>query len=183
MTKYDVAGLESVEAPGASTFVADVDGANEGVRDATERIHEPARPGATMGVLIGFRDQGRTPLVVFPGQIGTAAVAARMIQDLHAAHIGLQVVLLFENADPGLPIIVGSLKGPDGEPSAGHPGAVEVEADGTRLVVSAKEQLVLRCGKASVTLTKAGKVLIQGTYLSTHSSGTNRIKGASVQIN
>jgi hypothetical protein len=60
---------------------------------------------------------------------------------------------------------------------------VEIEADAERLIVSAKDQLVLRCGKASITLTKAGKVLIQGTYLSNQSSGVNRIKGGSVQIN
>ena len=58
-----------------------------------------------------------------------------------------------------------------------------VEADGERLVVDARDQLVLRCGKASITLTKAGKVLIQGTYLSSRSSGVNRIKGGSVQLN
>jgi hypothetical protein len=50
-------------------------------------------------------------------------------------------------------------------------------------MVSAKEQLVLRCGKASITLTKEGKVLIQGAYVSSRSSGVNRIKGGSVQLN
>ena len=60
---------------------------------------------------------------------------------------------------------------------------VEVDADGERLMVSAKEQLVLRCGKASITLTKEGKVLIQGAYVSSRSSGVNRIKGGSVQLN
>ena len=58
-----------------------------------------------------------------------------------------------------------------------------VEADGERLIVSAKEQLVLRCGRSSITLTKAGKVLIQGTYVSNRSSGVVRIKGGSVQLN
>jgi hypothetical protein len=60
---------------------------------------------------------------------------------------------------------------------------VEVDTDGERLLVTAKEQLVLRCGKATITLTKAGKVLIQGTYVSSRSSGVNRIKGGSVQLN
>ena len=47
----------------------------------------------------------------------------------------------------------------------------------------AKKQLVLRCGQASITLTEAGKVLIQGSYVSSRSSGINRVKGGSVQIN
>jgi len=49
--------------------------------------------------------------------------------------------------------------------------------------VSAKEQLVLRCGKASITLTKAGKIVIDGAYISCRSSGVYRIKGGSVQLN
>ena len=62
-------------------------------------------------------------------------------------------------------------------------GQVEVDADGERFVVSAKEQIVLRCGKASLTLTRDGKVLIQGAYLSSRSSGVLRLKAGSVQIN
>jgi len=145
--------------------------------------NDAAQPGVATGVLVGFRDQDRTPLVMFAGQIGTAAVPARTTQDLHAAHIGWPVVLLFERADARLPIIVGSIKRADGRSLPDHVGHAEVEADGERLIVSAREQLVLQCGKASVTLTKAGKVLIKGTYVSTYSSGANRIKGGSVQIN
>jgi hypothetical protein len=51
------------------------------------------------------------------------------------------------------------------------------------MIVSARKQLVFRCGRASITLTEDGKVLIQGTYLSSRSSGVHRIKGGSVQIN
>ena len=70
-----------------------------------------------------------------------------------------------------------------GWPLAEAPAQVEVDADGERMIVSAKEQLVLRCGKASITLTKAGKVLIQGSYVSSRSTGVNRVKGGSVQLN
>jgi hypothetical protein len=52
--------------------------------------------------------------------------------------------------------------------------------DGKALVLEAKEQIVLRCGKASITLTRAGKVLVQGAYLSSRSTGLNRIKGGAV---
>jgi hypothetical protein len=58
-----------------------------------------------------------------------------------------------------------------------------VDCDGDRLIVTAKEQLVLRCGAASITLTKAGKVLIRGAYVSSTSTGVNRINGGSVQLN
>ncbi len=58
-----------------------------------------------------------------------------------------------------------------------------MSADGEELTLSAKRQITLQCGKASITLTRAGKVLIRGAYVSTRSSGVNRIKGGSVQIN
>ena len=51
------------------------------------------------------------------------------------------------------------------------------------LVLSAEQEIVLHCGDASVTLTKAGKIILRGAYLLSRSSGVNRIKGASVQIN
>jgi Domain of unknown function (DUF6484) len=135
------------------------------------------------GTLIGFRDNGQTPLVLYPGQQGSAAVPAATVIDVHASHIGRQTALMFENGDPRRPIIIGLLRTPQAWPLAEQPGAVEVDADGERLVVTAREQLVLRCGKASITLTRDGKVLVQGTYLSNRSTGVLRIKGGSVQIN
>lgn len=145
--------------------------------------HASPLHGAVIGVLIGFQDDGRVPLVIFPGQMGDAAVRARATQDVHGAHIGREVVLVFEGADPNRPIIVGCMQRADGWPAQCDAVSVEVEADGARVIVSAREQLVLQCGKANITLTKAGKVLIQGTYVSSRSSGANRIKGGSVQIN
>ena len=144
----------------------------------------PARiDGIVTGDLIGFKDEGRTPLVTYSNQPGTAAIAAGAVLDLHGPHIGRKVVLMFENGDPARPIIMGLLRNPAEWPLVEQPGQVEVDADGQRLLVSAKEQLVLKCGKASVTLTKAGKILIQGTYVSNRSSGVMRIKGGSVQLN
>ena len=42
---------------------------------------------------------------------------------------------------------------------------------------------MLQCGRASLVLTRAGKVLVRGAYVSLRSSGMQRITGASVQIN
>jgi hypothetical protein len=138
-------------------------------------------PGAVIGVLIGFQDEGRTPLVIFAGQVGNAGVAARTTLDVHGAHVGSEVVLLCEGADPRRPIIVGCLQRT--ALSAAVAGELELEVDGERTIVNAQEQLVLRCGKASITLTKAGKILLQGTYVSNRSSGVMRIAGGSVQLN
>ncbi len=143
----------------------------------------PLGAGIVVGELIGIGDDGLTPLVVFPGQIGSAAVAARSIVDVHGAHIGSQVVLVFEAADCAKPIVMGILRNTQRSPLEQQPTLREVESDGERIIVTAKAQLVLRCGKASITLTKAGKVLIEGAYISSRATGVNRVKGGCVQLN
>jgi uncharacterized protein (DUF2345 family) len=55
--------------------------------------------------------------------------------------------------------------------------------DSERIELTAEKEIVLRCGNASLTLTRAGKILIRGAYVLTRSSGVNRIQGGSVQIN
>jgi hypothetical protein len=136
-----------------------------------------------VGKLIGITNEGRTPLVLYPGQPGTAAVFARSVVGLHGSHIGHEVILTFEAGDLAKPIIMGVLRDGEDRPLAERPGQVEVDADGERLIITAKEQLILRCGKASITLTNAGKVLINGSYVVSRSTGVNRVKGGSVQIN
>ncbi len=140
-------------------------------------------PGAVIGELVALSDGGVTPLVRFPGQAGEGAVQARSTVDLHGRHVGAAVVLMFEAGDARRPIVLGVLQGQLGWPADERPAQVDINADGQRLIVSAKEQLVLRCGKASITLTRAGKVLIEGSYLLSRSTGVNRIKGGSVQLN
>ena len=146
-------------------------------------LHSPSCAGVLIGELLAIRDDGRSPLVRYAGQPGTAALAARSTVDLHGAHIGKRMVLMFERGDPLRPIVMGVLRQGEGWPLEERPGQVELDVDGERMTVSAREQLVLRCGKASVTLTKCGKVLIQGTYVSSRSSGVNRVKGGSIQLN
>ena len=145
----------------------------------------PAWTGATLAVgeLVGLCDEGGTALVIDPAQPTAAALRARSTVDLHGVHIGQPVALLFERGDPTCPIVMGVLRGRTGWPDVEPPAEVEVDMDGERLQVTAKEQLVLRCGKASITLTRAGKVLIEGSYVSHRSSGVVRIKGGAVQLN
>lgn len=79
----------------------------------------------------------------------------------------------------------------DEDPFAGKPVvALErpapletMHVDGKRVVIEGQEEIVLSCGESSITLTKAGKILIRGKYLLSRSSGVNRILGGSVQVN
>ncbi|SRR5258705_147475 len=138
--------------------------------------------GIVVGTLVGFHDQYQ-PLVVYPGVPGTAAVVARTGVDLRPEDVGHEVTLMFEACDPRKPIVTGRIRAASAGPIAERLPQVDIDADGQRLTLTAKEQLVLRCGKASITLTTTGKVLIEGAYVSSRSSGVLRIKGGSVQIN
>jgi hypothetical protein len=142
---------------------------------ATERFD-----GVVIGVLAGI-DEGGSPLVAFPGNPKPIAVVARSTAALSGDHIGREVALLFEDGNPTRPLVIGPIQRPN---ESQHQGPqVTAELDGERLVLNADREIVLRCGKASITLTRAGKVLIRGTYLLSRSSGVNRIKGGSVQLN
>jgi len=162
-----------------------------GVKESVEGLEEllgPAAPahtdiaGIVIGRLIGFRESS-VPLVVYAGQPGVVAIPARSVVDLHGGHIGRDVVLMFEHGDPNSPIVMGSLRGSDAWPLPEQPGQVEIDVDRQRLIISAAHELVLRCGEASITLTREGRVDIRGTYVVSHAKGVNRIKGGSVQIN
>jgi hypothetical protein len=146
-------------------------------------VPSPSAPSVVVGELIALKDHGRTPLVLYPGQKGSAAVPARSTVELQGSQIGKHVLLLFESNENGDPIVIGVLREAGGWPPGAQPAHVEVQADGDRVIVSAKKQLVLCCGRASITLTQEGKVLIDGTYVSSRSSGLHRIRGGAVQIN
>ena len=97
---------------------------------------------------------------------------------------------MFEGGDPHRPIVMGLIQHlARVQPTSSErirsetQNLIDAEVDGERLVFTAKKEIVLRCGKASITLTRAGKVLIRGAYVLSRSSGVNRIKGGSVQIN
>lgn len=141
----------------------------------------PATAAAVaIGELIAITGDGKTPLVRIGSDV--PVLRARSTVDLCAAHIGTSLVVAYEDGDAQRPIVIGLLRG-EARVVAPARAPVVIETDGERLVVDAKQQLVLRCGKACITLTSAGKVLIEGSYISSRSTGVNRVKGGSVQLN
>jgi hypothetical protein len=153
-----------------------------GDTDAQKARVQTRFDGVVIGVLVGYKDE-QTPLVAFPGNPDENAVPARSTVTLGDEQIGKEVALLFEGGDPRRPILIGPIQYPVKTRDDAAVDASSAEIDGERIVLAAKKELVLKCGKASITLTKAGKVLIRGAYLLNRSSGVNRIKGGSVQIN
>jgi len=137
-----------------------------------------------VGIVVGIHDKA-VPCVSFPGCPLESGVNARTTVSLTRVDIGQQVALLFESGDLKKPVVIGKIQSlaPRTDEPKNTPATVETTLDGDTLTLSADREIVLRCGKASITLTKAGKIVIRGAYLSNRSSGVNKIKGASVQIN
>ena len=129
------------------------------------------------------------PLVKVSSARNGALVEARSCVPLGVSDVGRSVVVVFEEQSTDKPIIVGVLGGTRGPATESvlplEVGLTQttVDVDGQRIVLTAQEEVVLKCGKASITLTRAGKILIRGAYVSSHSTGVNRIKGSSVEIN
>ena len=55
--------------------------------------------------------------------------------------------------------------------------------DGERVRVTAAERIELRFGKASIIMEKDGRITIRGSYVTSHASATNRVRGGSVHLN
>ena len=148
---------------------------------ATRHTHAPiGREGMTLGELLAVVDGGRTPIVSIPGD---GALRARTTIDLDGDDVGQQVLVLFEDSDPKQPIVIGVLRTDRTTAPRELSGKVDVSADGERMIVSAKRELVLRCGKASITLKHDGTVQIVGEKLLSRATGANREKGGSVHLN
>ncbi|TGQ66159.1 hypothetical protein EN829_022895 [Mesorhizobium sp. M00.F.Ca.ET.186.01.1.1] len=132
--------------------------------------------GVVIGVFLGFGED--SPLVVFPGNPQETAIPARSLADLTSDMIGAEVALLFQDGDPGRPLIVGRIVDP-----ARKANVPQVVRDGEQVRITANERLELRCGKATIIMEKDGRITIRGTYVTSHASAANRIRGGSVNLN
>jgi len=137
---------------------------------------------AVIGSVVSVDDNG-VPSVDFPDNPRRSPLAARTTVQLSRADVGVAAVLLFEAGDPSRPIVMGKIVPPGCPAETSIPAIAGMSSEAGRLTLAANREIVLSCGESSVTLTRAGKVLIKGAYLLSRSTGVNRIKGGSVQIN
>lgn len=134
--------------------------------------------GHRVGRVVGWSERG----FLIECASGAAPIEARTTLQLSAqamrdaVSMRREALVVFENEAADKPIVIGLL--------APAPGTVaDATVDGRRVVLDAQDEVVLRCGEASITLRRNGRVVIRGTYVETRSQGVNRIKGGSVQIN
>lgn len=105
-----------------------------------------------------------------------------------AARDRAEALLLFEGEDPTRPLLVGLLRSStplvDALLAGPLPQApVVARVDGKRVAIEGKEEVVLRCGKASLTLQRDGKVVLRGVNLVTQADQVHKIRGGKVQVN
>lgn len=134
-------------------------------------------PGLVIATLAGLSPEG-LPRVLLPG--ATEPVTARVAWLPQAPCWedcgSLRVLVGFLGDDRAQPIIVALMDAP---PSTAGPLTVQ---DGA-VRLDGEKELVLECGKAKVALRADGRIEIRGGYLLSRSTGPNKIRGATVDIN
>ena len=147
--------------------------------------------GVLTGHIVAINDE-KEVLVQFPGN-SAGPIAAKfthaVLSRLKETPLeNLSVLLAFEQNNPRRPVIIDILyANMDDAPSVLHEFNTdpldEVRTNGKKLRFDAKEEIIFNCGKSSITLTRAGKIILRGAYLLNRSTGPNVIKGASIRIN
>lgn len=172
----------------------DMDVFDEGSEQASSSSGE-----LVIATIVGFDDKGK-PLLSFVNVDRTNPVAALSTTVLNYEHLGRQVAIMFIDQDQRQPVIVGLIKSqldeiletmdsvekvnlPDHALALLGESEKNLKVDGNKIKIEANEEIVLKCGESSITLTKSGKILIRGKYLLNRSTGVNRIMGGSVQVN
>jgi hypothetical protein len=145
-------------------------------------------PHAIAGHLTGVDDEGRL-LFRAEGETGDPVPVAIGIECsdgalLRAARRQQRALVLRTGGDPVRFVLVGLVRERVATKAlTARPGTLEVGLDGETLVLTAEREIVLRCGEASLTLRKDGKIVLSGTNLLSHSRGPHRIKGATIALN
>ncbi len=167
--KFDETLLAETQATGAEAITGTLDGLDEdgGVyfrRDGQEDSERVILGlAATDEEVIGWALENKRAVALRTGKDSAALVLVGLLRE------GVNI------SKPELP------EEEVADVEMGQPESVLI--DGKRICFEAREEIVLRCGKGSITLRKDGKIVIRGTHLLSRAAGVNRIKGGQVNIN
>jgi hypothetical protein len=134
-----------------------------------------------IGRFVGTAEDG-APLVDFPANPAGIPVPALATARYELVPADAPVALMFLAGDRARPLAIGLIARRDEGEGPLDEAPIVAQPD-ERFTLTAAREIVLQCGRASIVLTRAGKVLVRGAYVSLRSSGMQRITGASVQIN
>jgi hypothetical protein len=157
--------------------------------DKTSVCFDGVLTGKVTGLL-----QGGMPLVEVPGR-DAALIARRCLQQFAPAAgqgapvgIGSQVLIVCENGDPEQAILIGVVAKMEASCDAAHAASADAprrsaRIDGESVVLEAESEIVLRCGKGSLTLTADGRIVLKGVEITSRALRQHKIKGGTVNIN
>ncbi len=157
-----------------------------------EDLLEPAprTPAPLRGVRVGtvtVADAIAGVWVSFDEQPSPEAIQASTTVVVSPEDEGRRVLLVFENGDPARPIITGFIQEQPVSPPAtmmlDRDAVDEIQADEAQVCIEAHKEMVLRCGRSSITLRADGKIIIKGREIVSRAQQTNKIKGGTVRIN
>lgn len=163
--------------------------------------------GIVLGYIIEFQADGQVALSV--PSFGIERLLARPVCAVQSLQIGAMAALMFEQGDTSRALLLGPMALPNvatidkrienpteaslpnlhvpaqqqEEEHAAPAHAQTALVNQQRIVIEADQELELRCGAASILLTADGRILSRGSYISSHATATQRVRGASVQIN
>jgi len=129
--------------------------------------------GIVIGIYISTDADGRIWLKLPIGKEDLVS-AASCLCDLSGQQAGTKLAVMFVEGRIELPVVVGPVFA---EFDQGHKKIPE------KVEICASEQIVLKCGKATLRLQGDGSAVIRGEKVVSRASGTNRIRGGNVQIN
>ena len=147
-----------------------------------------------IGKVLGFNERGN-PLVAYDETTRKTPIEALTTISLNHDVIGKDVAISFARNNGVVAIVMGVIKralddvldvdrmGKRDESNSNEANEKAAIVDGKKLELSATDEVTIRCGKASISLNKNGKILIKGEHMLNRTAGSYKIKSGSIQLN
>jgi hypothetical protein len=149
---------------------------------ATAAAPGPLPEGSVLARLLALGPNGELWIAISEGG-DSAPRSARTTVALGPDAVGREILVCF--AGPARdPVVVGVVVAPgDGTEAPAASPHLDLLVDRRRIVLTAQQEIVFRCGAASITLTPDGRVVVRGADVISSATRTNRIRGGAVRIN
>lgn len=104
-----------------------------------------------------------------------------LAQAICSLEVGRQCAVTLTGGSQPIPLVLGQLQ--SAVIGLGRAAEINVsEAEG-KIEIQSDREISFRCGEATFRMTSAGLVELRGNRVVSHSTGLNRIRGASVKLN
>ncbi|MCB9881266.1 MAG: hypothetical protein H6834_05700 [Planctomycetes bacterium] len=115
---------------------------------------------------------------------GTVTRSLILAGALTTSNVGARV-LVVQPAGTGLPVVLGLVRETIDEDAAvsGERQDVRPTEPNRKVRIEATGELDLRCGEASLSMRRNGKIVLRGVEIVSRASRANKVKGGTVRIN